>query len=161
MTWMEIEMEAMDILVQRERQTGNLVTGTLSVNGRQVGTTYENAGLMIPASSYSGYMRYVSQGNFVQGPLGTIAKSGDFLLEIGNVPGRTNILFHGGNKPRHSRGCILLGGVSKDPKTHQPLLDHDHPLRKLRRMFYGTDSPVSSPARQVTIRVSGISACYP
>jgi len=153
-------MENMTIVIQREKKDGELLTGTLTVNGQVVGKTYENATLMIPAGSYPGNMRYVSGHNFVQGPFGSIAHAGDFLLEAGNVPGRTAILFHGGNKPKHSKGCILLGGVSKDSKTHMPLLQHDHPLRKLRRLFYGTETPIASPAKNVTIRVSDINACY-
>jgi len=154
-------MEHMTIVVQRQKKNGQLVTGSLTVNGQLVGTTYENTTLMIPAGLYPGGLRYVSGHNFVQGPFGTIADHGDFLLEIGNVPGRTSILFHGGNKPKHSRGCILLGAVAKDSKTHKPLLEYDHPLRKLRRLFYGTETPEASPDKTVTIRVSDINFCYP
>ncbi|HXT13096.1 MAG TPA: DUF5675 family protein [Candidatus Angelobacter sp.] len=46
-----------------------------------------------------------------------MAHEGDFLVEITGVPGRTNILFHGGNQPKNSEGCILLGAVGKDPLT--------------------------------------------
>lgn len=150
----------MNIVVQRERTQDKLVIGTLTVNGQVVGKTYENAVLMIPAGFYKGYIRYVSAHNFVQGPFGTIAHAGDFLLEVGNVPGRNDILFHGGNKPQQSKGCILLGGVGKDPKTHVPSLEYDHPLRKLRRLFYGSETPVASPSKNVTMRVSDIDIRY-
>jgi hypothetical protein len=153
-------METMTLVVQREKKDGDLVTGTLTVDWQVVGKTYENAKLMIPAGHYPGYLRYVSGHNFVQGPFGTIAHTGDFLLEVGKVKGRTAILFHGGNKARHSRGCILLGAVGKDPKTHLPFLEHDHPLRKLRRLFYGTETPVLTPDKSVTIQVNDINACY-
>ncbi len=153
-------MQTMAIVVQREKKEGELVTGTLTVNGQVVGKTYENAGLMILAGRYPGYLRYVSGKNFVQGPFGSIAKTGDFLMEVGNVPGRSSLLFHGGNKPGQSRGCIMLGGVGKDPKTHVPHLEYDHPLRKLRRLFYGSETPVMSPALNVTIQVNDINACY-
>ena len=153
-------MENMTIVVQREKKDGELLTGTMTVNGQVVGRTYENATLMIPAGVYPGSMRYVSGHNFVQGPFGSIAHAGDFLLEVTNT-GRTAILFHGGNKAKHSRGCILLGGVGKDPKTHRPFLEHDHPLRKLRTLFYGTEAPVACPDKNVMIRVNDINACYP
>jgi hypothetical protein len=153
-------MMTMTILVQREKKEGNLVTGSLVVNGQVIGKTYENASLMIPAGSYPGYLRYKADHNFVQGPFGTIARTGDFLLEVGNVPRRSAILFHGGNKPKHSRGCILLGAVGRDPKTHVRFLESDHPLRKLRLMFYGTDNPTACPAKNVTVRVSEANACY-
>jgi hypothetical protein len=153
-------MESMSIVVQREEQSGNLVTGSLTVNSQLIGKTYENAALKIAAGTYSGYLRYVSGHNFVQGPSGAMAHQGDFLLEVANVPGRGSILFHGGNKAKHSRGCILLGAVGKDPKTHHAFLSLDHPLRKLRFLFYGTDSPNSSPAKNITIRVIDVNACY-
>jgi hypothetical protein len=152
-------MQNMSIFVQREKQTGDLVIGNLLVNGHLVGKTYENAALKIAAGLYPGYLRYVSGHNFVQGPFGAIAQQGDFLLEIGNVPGRSGILFHGGNKAKHSKGCILLGAVGKDAKTHQPVLAPEHPLRKLRSLFYGSESPVASPATNVMIRVVEVNAC--
>jgi hypothetical protein len=151
----------MSILVRREKRKGHLVTGTLFVDGQAIGKTYENSAFIIPAGVYPGYLRYSSGKNFVQQPFGRIAKTGDFLLEVGKVPHRSDILFHGGNKPAHSRGCILLGPVTKDPTTHAPRLEPDHPLRKLRRAFYGSEPPVSSPATQITVHVSDINASYP
>jgi hypothetical protein len=154
-------MENMNIVVQREKRDRDLVTGSLIVNSQVIGKTYENANRMISSGSFTGVLRYVSGHNFVQGPFGSIAHTGDFLLEVANVPGRTGILFHGGNKPAHSQGCILLGGVGKDPKTQVPHLEYDHPLRKLRRAFYGRENPVVTPDKNITVRVSDIRACYP
>jgi hypothetical protein len=154
-------MEQVTIVVQREKVSGKLVTGTLTVNGHVLGRTYENADVMVGDGLYTGRMRYKSGHNFVQGPFGAITRTGDFLLEVGGVPGRTAILFHGGNKPRHSRGCILLGAVRRDPKTQTPVLEQNHPLRKLRTFFYETEAPNASPAKNVTIVVKNINACYP
>lgn len=46
------------------------------------------------------------------------------------VPGRTDIEFHGGVKPRHSAGCILLGmywdkyyNLQSSPKALNTLID--------------------------------------
>jgi hypothetical protein len=153
-------MENLNIVVQRERTEDKLVIGTLTVNGQVVGKTYENAVMMIPAGLYPGNIRYVSGHNFVQGPFGTLAHDGDFLLEVANVPGRSDILFHGGNRPQQSKGCIMLGGVGKNPKTQMPSLEYDHPLRKLRRLFYGSEMPVASPSKNVTVRVSDIDIRY-
>ena len=36
-------------------------------------------------------------------------------LDIPNVPGRTNILFHKGNYPKDTEGCILVGEYSSTP----------------------------------------------
>jgi len=35
-------------------------------------------------------------------------KYGD-TFEITNVPGRSHVLFHGGNVVKHTKGCVLLG----------------------------------------------------
>jgi len=132
----------------------SLIVGAGSaVNGQLIGKAYENAALKIAAGSYPGCLRYVSGHNFVQGPAGAMAQHGDFLFEVANVPGRSSMLFHGGNKAKHSRGCVLLGAVGKDPKTHHGVLSPEHPLRKLRLLFYGNDSPNASPAKSITIRV--------
>lgn len=87
-----------------------LLSGELSVNGESLGTCYENADKMIPKGTYKGVLRYASGKNFVQGPGGVLGHSGDFLVEVAEVPHRTDILFHAGNKKEHSEGCILCGG---------------------------------------------------
>jgi hypothetical protein len=123
------------------------------VNDEVIGNTYENNDLKIPGGSYRGFIRYWSGRNFAQGPFATIGKVGDFLLEVGPIDGRTNMLFHGGNKPPHSKGCMLLRPVGKDPATGVPSLDDTHPLRKLRLLFYGTDLPTSIPNRGIRIDI--------
>ena len=144
-----------NISIERGLSTNGLVTGTISVNGQEIGKTYENASLKIPAGAYTGLLRYVSGHNFVGGPFGTISKRGDFLVEISGVTGgRTDILFHGGNRPYQSRGCILLGPVARDPGSSIPSLDNEHPLRKLRLLFYGTDVPNSTPDKAIRIQIS-------
>ncbi len=143
-----------NILIQRGQAARGLVTGTISVNGQQIGMAYENDELKIPPGTYPGMLRYISGHNFVGGPMGTIGKTGDFLLEISGVPGgRTDILFHGGNQPQHSRGCILLGPVGRDPGSSIPSLDDQHPLRQMRLLFYGTDVPNSTPDEAITIQI--------
>ncbi|MCC6742660.1 MAG: hypothetical protein IT175_02255 [Acidobacteria bacterium] len=145
--------ETFRIVVERQKVEGGLVIGSISVDGRAIGSAYENADLKIPAGTYAGALRYWSGHNFVAGPFGTIGKEGDFLLEVTGVTGRRDILFHGGNKPQHSTGCIMLGPVGKDPATSIPSLDADHPLRKLRLLFYGTDTPSSTPNKRIEIEI--------
>ena len=82
-----------------------------------------------------------------------MATKGDFLIEVGNVPGRSDILLHTGNKPKHSAGCILLGPIKKDETTGQYFVGEQDPLRKLRLLFYGTDHPVQTPSKEITITV--------
>jgi Family of unknown function (DUF5675) len=139
------------IVVEREGPQGKLIPGQLSVNGQIIGRTYENVDAQILPGEYRGVLRYVSQKNFVQGPIGVLAQKGDFLLEVSGVPGKTDILFHGGNKPYQSKGCILLGPVGRDASTLEVTVGPDHPLRKLRKTFYGTDVPIATPDKNVII----------
>lgn len=144
-----VAAETVDIVVTRSTRSGDGVPGVLFVNGEPWGTTLENASYLIPAGTYRGHLRYVSQKNFVQGPKGEIGRKGDFLIEVAGVSERTDILLHGGNAPGHSTGCILLGAIPK--KDGKPTVPDDHPLRRLRLLFYGTDEPVASPNKSIRI----------
>jgi hypothetical protein len=131
-----------------------LVLGSISVNGKVIGNTYENADLMIPLGDFGGIIRYTSKKGFAQNPLGEFTHEGDFLLEVSNVPGKTGILFHGGNKPKYSTGCILLGPVRKNALTGKGVVGPNHPLRILRREFYGLDDPYACPNKSILIRIT-------
>jgi hypothetical protein len=85
--------------------------------------------------------------------MGKLSTKGEFLLEASGVTGRTDILLHQGNAPKHSLGCILLGPAKRGPDGGVTI-GSDHPLRKLRLAFYGTDDPVSCPNKNITITVS-------
>jgi hypothetical protein len=141
------------ILIEREKPQGQITPGQISVNDVIIGRTYENTELLILPGQYQGVLRYVSHNNFVQGPMGKLGKTGDFLLEVSGAHGRTDILFHGGNKPYQSTGCIMLGPVGRDPATLEATVGPDHPLRKLRKLFYGTDTPNSTPDKNIIIRI--------
>lgn len=144
--------------MQREGENFRAIIGTISVNGEEIGSTMERDDLRIGAGSYKGLLRYWSKRGFAQGSFGTYGHEGDFLLEIANVGKRTDLLFHGGNKPWHSKGCILLGAVDKDKEfnTNIPYLNENHTLIKLRRLFYGTDVPDSTPDKNITITIIDI-----
>lgn len=136
-----------------------LVIGAISVNGSVIGNCYENDSLKVKEGTYPGLLRYWSKRGFVQGPFGTLGNIGDFLVQLENVRNeegevRTGILLHGGNQPKHSTGCILLGPVYKDPGTGTPVLDDKHPLRRLRQLFYGSDTPNSTPNKEISVVVS-------
>ncbi|MHB1424007.1 MAG: hypothetical protein ACYC3I_12595 [Gemmataceae bacterium] len=49
------------IVVQREKTEKGLVIGKLSVDGKVIGTIYENADKKIPAGSYRGVLRTESK----------------------------------------------------------------------------------------------------
>src|SRR5687768_11743705 len=126
--------ENFDIIITRKSISGKLITGTISLNGEELGAAFENDDFKISEGAYKGFMRYNSGHNFVQSALGKMSKKGDFLLEVSNVPGkqipklRTDILLHAGNLPIHSKGCILLGPANKGPDGAVTIGD-DHPLR--------------------------------
>jgi hypothetical protein len=147
------------INIQRLYTDRKLVTGSLLVNGELIGRTYENDDLKVAAGAYVGRLRYHSDHNFVQGPFGIMSKKGDFLVEVVGVPNRTNILFHGGNRPHHSKGCILLGPVTRDEAAKTSFIGEDHTLHKLRLKFYGSEVPDQCPDQQISIRISDINAC--
>ena len=140
------------VLVRRETTEDGLLKGRISVNGQEIGTCYENAKKMIPAGTYTGVLRYSSAKDLVQGPGGSLGKVGDFLLEVADVPNRKDILFHAGNKPAQSDGCVMLGPAPMDPKTTDPIASE--PLMKLRLLFYdGNDRPTGTPHKVITIQV--------
>ncbi len=151
--------EEFKITILRTHSDSNLTYGALGVNGVNIGNTYERADKHLKPGTYPGYMRYVSANGNVAGPFGTIGQEGDFYLEIGNAEfsngaSGTNVLFHGGNKKEHSKGCVMLGAVPRDANGNR-YLPADHTLSKLRKAFYGTDNPNSSPNKKIIIEVEG------
>jgi hypothetical protein len=74
--------ETFNIVVTRDQVSGCLVTGTISVNGEMLGAAYANANIMIPAARYHAHLKYASTKNAAPGPFGSIAKKGDFIVEI-------------------------------------------------------------------------------
>lgn len=136
------------------------VFGDIGVNGQNVGRFYENPSKKIAAGTYKGTLRYKSDHNFVQSSCGSLAVTGDFLLEISGVKdaggkARDGILFHPGSRPSQSAGCILIGARKFDAAKKPLPLDDDSPLVKIRRAFYGTDTPNACPDKQIVIVVSG------
>jgi len=146
---------AKTVILQDQKPPNNkLVEGTISLNGKPIGISYENGDYLIALGSYKGVMRYVSPNGFAQNPFGKLAQQGDFLIEIAGVPpNRTNLLFHGGDKPKFSQGCVMLGPVVRTgPKQGQ--IEPDHPLRILRTEFYGSEEPIASPDKAISIVIS-------
>lgn len=134
------------------------VLGTLSVNGVPLGDVLENDAVRIKAGTYKGVMRYVSEKNFVQGPLGAMSETGDFLLEVSGVQGRTDLLIHTGTKPWHSEGCILAGAAKKTVVGGKEFvtINDDTTLKQLRLKFYGTDTPVQCPNKTIRFTITDI-----
>jgi hypothetical protein len=151
-----------DIVVTRDSVNGCLVTGTISVNGKQLGPAYGNTQHLIPAGKYTAQLKYVSAKHAAPGPFGTIATSGDFIVQLNDVNDAANlpwtgILLHPGNRPEHSDGCILLGPVERwvsNGKIMGSFLAEDNALRQLRIEFYdGEDIPDATPNKLITVLV--------
>lgn len=156
----DISNEEFKIRIERISVSDNLITGNIFVNDEYLGNCYERFDLRINAGHYPGFMRYVSSKGHVTGPLGHIGNTGDFYMEIGEVKwsdgkNRSNLMFHGGNKPGHSRGCVMLGAVSKDSLGNR-FLPKGHLLRLLRIKFYGSEFPNSCPNKNISIDIVGL-----
>lgn len=132
------------------------VVGEIKVNGKLMGEVLENHALRIKAGEYKGVLRYGSSKNFVQGPLGVMAEKGDFLLEVAGVPGRSDLLIHTGNKPWHSKGCVLAGAATKKTVGGKTVvsIQEGSALRNLRKAFYGTDAePSACPKKTIRLLI--------
>jgi len=78
--------------------------GELFNEGQFFCYTLERSGVQIPASIYKLEIRFSPH----------FQKDLPHLLD---VPGRTDILIHGGNEPKDSDGCILVGYKEWGPET--------------------------------------------
>ena len=84
-----------------EKAVRGTITGTAHVL-----PTLENAEFIIPEGKYELKMTYSPRFKKMM-PL------------IGNVPGRSGIRIHGGTKPEHSTGCVLVS----NPKDRERITE--------------------------------------
>ena len=84
----------LDLVRDEVNETTGGIPGRLFVDGEFFGYTLENAAAAIPEGVFSLYDRFSP-------------KFGTFKLSI-DVPGRSFIMFHGGNTPEASAGCVLV-----------------------------------------------------
>ncbi len=95
-----------NLLIIRDTFTHNSTLGQLFLNGEKLCETLElpyrenqRSVSSIPAGEYKVNLRPARQ-----------SATRDYLhLIVEDVPNRSYILFHRGNKPSHTRGCILVG----------------------------------------------------
>ena len=79
----------------RNKPQGNAISGRLVIDGRNFCNTLERVEYQIPAICYS--VRVTMSPRFKR-----------LLPIIQNVPQRSGIRIHRGNKPQHSTGCVLV-----------------------------------------------------
>ena len=82
------------IHLTRTSRKDKAVHGTMRVGGRDI-ETLENADYIIPDGTYTVSVTYSPRFKKMM-PL------------IAHVPGRSGIRIHGGIKPEHSTGCVLV-----------------------------------------------------
>ena len=82
--------------LKRQQPNGKAVRGTIyNEEGIAVVPTLENADYIIPTGMYKIVV--------------TISPRFGYLMPLlTDVPGRTGIRIHGGTKPSHSQGCVLI-----------------------------------------------------
>lgn len=83
------------VKVVREKAIGDAVPGKIYLDGNFYCYSLENRLYRVPNGYYSTYGK-------------TSPKFGTDKLYF-DVPGRSDIMFHGGNSPEDSRGCVLCG----------------------------------------------------
>lgn len=98
------------LLLQRKTYTDDSIQGELSFDGIFLGYTLEpkwanNAvgASCVPSGTYK--LIFDDGGRFNE-------EYGHECIKLGDVPGRSEILFHKGNLPAHTKGCILVGSSS-------------------------------------------------
>lgn len=93
----------------------------------------------IPTGSYGGTLRYDHADRW--------------RVQLTNVPNRSNIQIHIGNKVEDTHGCVLVGtGIAPDlcsliGGSSKAALD------ALRFAFYGTNQPVATPDKVIRVVV--------
>ena len=101
-----IEDRGVNLLIIRETFTDKSTIGKLFVNGEYFCYTLE-----LPYRDNQRRISCIPSGEYkVRLRLARESATRDYLhLLVQDVPDRTYILFHRGNKPSHTKGCILVG----------------------------------------------------
>jgi predicted chitinase len=111
-----IDDKTIVIEVDRKKHSSICTIGTLKVDGGTItGYTLERDGIPESEETISGRNKRIKAGtyNFEITTWSNDSKKVNTTLRLLDVPGRNGILFHGGSKYKHSRGCIL--GNRNDP----------------------------------------------
>lgn len=98
--------KGVNLLIIRDRFTDESTIGKLFVNGEYFCYTLE-----LPYRNNQRSISCIPAGNYkVKLRLARESATRDYLhMIVEDVPNRTYILFHRGNKASHTRGCILVG----------------------------------------------------
>jgi hypothetical protein len=132
------------VTVMRQYPDKKCTSGYLAVDGKIIAYTLERPWVnnvqnisSIPTGKYTGHLRY-DHTDF-------------WRIELDGVPNRTNVQIHIGNEVDQSKGCVLVG--MKLGADLCSVLDSSTAYAALKKAFYGTDNPVSSPDKNIVVEV--------
>ncbi|WP_422351529.1 DUF5675 family protein [Flagellimonas sp.] len=130
--------------IKRTSYNTNSVTGELFIKNMFICHTLElpwqqNRSYIssIPSGIYDAFLRY--------------DKNDKWRLQLKNVPNRTGIQIHIGNYPSQIQGCVLVGEKVYNAKNS--LANSAQAYNKIKRAFYGTDSPNSTPDVKIKVQI--------
>lgn len=131
-----------ELTIERKLSSTNCTMGYLIANGQVICYTLElpwkdnlNNISCIPLGTYNGILRY--------------DKTDEWRIQLENVPNRTGVQIHMGNYTTQIEGCILVGTSGKIKNCS--VFDSSTAYSKLKEAFYGTNNPISTPNRKITI----------
>lgn len=136
------QSDILQIEIVRESKTDKCILGSLNANGIEICKTLElprkqnqNDISSIPSGVYKGILRY--------------DHTDQWRIELENVVDRTHIQIHMGNYTSNTIGCILVG--TKTNKNNCSVLDSKTAYWELKKSFYGTEFPNSTPDKEIEI----------
>src|SRR5579885_1521472 len=91
----------------------------------------------IPAGTYSAFFRYDHRDRW--------------RIELKGVPGRSNVQLHMGNVTADTKGWILVGAELTSDLCS--VKDSAKASKALKKAFYGSDSPIATPDREIEVVV--------
>ena len=119
----------------RNKPHGSAITGRLVIDGRWFCDTLERVGYQILPLCYP--VKVTRSPKFKR-----------LLPLVSNVPQRSGIRFHRGNRPEHSTGCILLS-KDKEIELTQLILQaqnsHEEIILEVTDFRPGTESGYNTP----------------
>lgn len=139
-----VAQTTMSIEVVRIENKPNCTIGDMGVDNASLGVkTLElawrnNAANIsrIPAGTYTTILRYDHDDKW--------------RLELNGVPGHNHIQIHVGNWPSDTEGCILVGLTANACSVQNSA----EAYKKLKRAFYGSESPQATPNKTVIVTVT-------
>ena len=122
------EVKGVNLLIIRDTFTDASTIGKLFINGESFCDTLENPYInnernisCIPEGSYKVRLRLARE-----------SATRDYLhLLVQDVPNRSYILVHIGNKPSHTKGCILVGNGRKQNVVENSRLAMDLLIKEI------------------------------